>query len=147
MAIRSDEVISYIEKMIAKEKFNLEKPNPRLAWEIFKEFSIIEVVCNDDALLFECGIFNFTGENLFYLEFVRQFSFNDDDGEYDHMEQFHFTTLYKPYKELEGLKMNKWSFDFNSFEEFFQYIESLDAFNVPLEKYAPLCSTIAQEEV
>jgi len=144
--IKSVEAISYVEKMLKKAGYNFDNPDPELAWNVFKEFFLkTEVECTEDALLFECGTYDFTGEDLFYLVFVRQFSLNDHEEEYDHTEQFHFIIYYKACEELEKLKISKWSFDCNSFDEYFQYIESLEAFKVPLEKYVPINSTINHE--
>ncbi|HEY8911668.1 MAG TPA: hypothetical protein VIM51_15590 [Desulfosporosinus sp.] len=146
--IKSVEAIGYLEKMLKRAGYNFSNPNPRLAWDVFKEFfSKTEVRCTEDTLFFECGVFGFTGEDLFYLEFVRQFSLNDDEGEYDHREQLQFTIFFKPCEELEKLKMNKWSFDFNSFDEYFEYIESLESFLVPIEQYVPIDSTLHYEVI
>ena len=63
-----------------KNKIAENASNPATVWAIFKEFGRKTVDGEEElALLFECGTYNFTGENLFYLDFVRQFATEDND--------------------------------------------------------------------
>ncbi|WP_169089553.1 hypothetical protein [Paenibacillus sp. PL91] len=58
-------------------------------WNTFKTFAKIDVECAESSLLFQCGVYNFTGTELFYFEFVRQFTI-EEEGEYSLMEQLLF---------------------------------------------------------
>jgi hypothetical protein len=138
----TEEIVDFVETQLVKVGYSNQKPDTLTAWNVFKAFSKVPVQCNEEGLLFECGVYSFTGEELFSLGFVRQFEFLDEDCEYDHMEQFHFIVYYKPCEELKKLQMNKWSFDFSSYDAFFTYIESLDAFMIPIQKYSPTYSIV-----
>ena len=80
---------SRLKKLLRKSGFDPNHPDPQLAWRVFKEFSDQNVACAEDGFLFQAGSYHFTGSSLFYLDFVRQFSMQDETGEYDHMEQLH----------------------------------------------------------
>ena len=116
--------------MLYDASFDPLNPTPLLAWETFKSFMRESVDCADDGVLFECGVFSFTGEDLFYLEFVRQFSFNDDAGEYEHMEQLHCTFTCAPTDELVKIQKNLWGYDFESLDEYFSAVENLREFQI-----------------
>lgn len=131
-----------LKEMLNRRGFNLGYPDPKIAWDAFKEFSKTKIECTDEALLFQCGIYNFTGKNLFHWGFVRQFSFDDEDGDYDHMEQLDLVIYYKPALELGKLEINLWSNKFNTWDEFFTAIEELEAFKVPISNFVPVGSSI-----
>ncbi|MDR7002050.1 hypothetical protein [Neobacillus niacini] len=99
----------------------------------------------DKEILFECGIYDFTGEELFHFGFVRQFSIFEED-EYDHMEQLHCLFYFKPTEELKMLEATEWSMDYDDLDTFFNHIENLQEFNIPLN-LKPISSEIYQEEV
>jgi hypothetical protein len=144
--IKIYEAEEVLNEMLSESDFDVESPNPRLAWEIFKKFSNIKVDCADNSLLFQCGVYDFTGEDLFHFEFVRQFSL-EEDGEYDHLEQLRLTIYFKPNTELKELETNLWTYDFNSIDEFFNEVEKMNHFKIPIEKYVPIQAEVEQEEV
>ncbi|MEK4762252.1 hypothetical protein MHH85_18470 [Viridibacillus sp. FSL E2-0187] len=117
--------------------------NPATVWEIFKEFGRNPVEGEEEiALLFECGTYNFTGENLFYLDFVRQFATEDNDE----MEQLHCEFTFKPTFDLENLQFHEFYFDVEGdVEDFYRNIESLQEFQIPISM-TPLNLNIFQEE-
>ena len=116
--------------MLDNAGFNAKAPEPLIAWDVFKSFVRQPVDCADDGVLFECGTFNFTGKSLFYLEFVRQFSFDDDAGEYERMEQLHCTFTCEPTDELLKIQKNLWAYDFETLDEYFLAVESLREFQI-----------------
>lgn len=69
------------------------------------------------------------------------------DVEYDHMEQLRLTICFKSNAELKGLEASLWTYDFNSVDEFFNEVEKMDYFKVPIEKYVPFQAEVEQEEV
>ncbi len=117
--------------MLAAAGFDAENPEPSIAWKTFKSFVREPVDCIDDGILFECGVFNFTGKSLFYLEFVRQFSF-DDVGEYERMEQLHCTFTCLPTNELLPIQKNLWAYDFETLDEYFVTVENLREFQMAM---------------
>ena len=133
-------------KMLNECSFNFDSPNSKLAWQVFKKFYNTKVDCFDDALLFQCGVYNFTGEDLFHFEFVRQFVF-EEDGEYDHMEQLMLTLYFKPNTELKELEKNLWSYDCKSIEDFFIKVEKMNCFKILIENYVSFKCEIEQEEI
>ncbi|MBP1920891.1 hypothetical protein [Youngiibacter multivorans] len=138
--------LDVLNEMLNESGFDFDNPNPKLAWDVFKEFSNIKVDVSDDALLFQCGEYDHTGETLFHFELVRQFSFEVDE-EYDHMEQLRLTIYYKPNEELKGLDKTVWTYDYNSKDEFFNELEKIDSIRIPLEKYVPFAAETDQEEI
>ena len=126
-ALEAEQKLRY---MLHEAGFSEKGPKPLLAWEVFKSFVREPVDCAGDDILFECGKFSFTGEELFYLEFVRQFSFNDDTGEYDHMEQLHCTFTRQPTDELQGIQKVLWGFGFELIDDYFAAVEKLHEFQV-----------------
>lgn len=120
-------------------------------WEVFKSFAALLVECEGDLLLFQCGIFDFTGQEMFHFEFLRQFEIYIDE-EYDHMEQLHCEFLFEPNDELKNLETTLWSFDEETREEypledFFQRVEGLNEFQAVPSKYRPVAFELYQEEV
>ncbi|MCM3115713.1 hypothetical protein M3610_10475 [Neobacillus sp. MER 74] len=129
-----------------KDKIGDDIDGIKKVWDVFKEFCKEPVEGEEDKqILFECGIYDFTGEELFHFGFVRQFSIIEDDG-YDHMEQLHCEFLFKPIDVLSKLEVVEWSMDYNDLEAFFNHIENLQEFKIPLN-LKPISSEIYQEEV
>ena len=145
--IKANEAKELLIKMLSESKFDFNNPNCKLALEIFKEFFSVKVDCADDGLLFQCGVYKFTGEELFELEFVRQFTFELEDGEYNGMEQLSLTIYFKPNVELQELYTDLWEYGFNSVEEFFSTVENMDGFKIPFEKYVPFKCEVKQQGV
>ncbi len=129
----------HLKKMIGDETNDLLN-----IWQKFKSFAQ-EVVEGEEekAILFQCGTYNFTGEKLFYYDFVRQFA-DEEDG---HIQQLHCEFVFEPIKELKILKATKWYFDTDGeIEEFFNKIENLKQFKIPLN-HTSLKFNVYQEEV
>ena len=83
--------------MIGENTYDIKK-----VWETFKSFCKGDVEGEEDKeILFECGISDFFGEELFFYNFVRQFSIYTDD-QYSHIEQFRCDYLFEPTDELRG---------------------------------------------
>jgi len=143
--IKADKAKEVLIKMLSELKFNFINPNCKLALEIFKKFFSIKVDCADDGLLFQCGVS--PGDDLFQLEFVRQFTFELDDGEYNGMEQLRLTIYFKSNAELQELDTNLWEYDCDSVEEFFNKVANMNNFKIPFEKYVPLKCEVRQEGV
>lgn len=116
-------------------------------WNCFKSFAKIDVECADSSLLFQCGVFNFTGADLFYFDFVRQFTI-EEDGEYSHMEQLHCEFIYKPVEELRPLKKSLWSYDTDNNQDlFFNKVEALNEFSIPIKEHRPIGFKVYQHEI
>ncbi len=48
-------------------------------WDVFKSFGKEQVAGEEEtALLFQCGVYDFTGEELFHFDFVRQFAIEEE---------------------------------------------------------------------
>ncbi len=144
--ISASEAESYFRRMLVSAGFSEEEPDPLLAWRTFKAFASVPVDCAEDALLFQCGAYDFTGRELFHFGFVRQFTF-EEEGEYDHMEQLDCTLLFEPDPELRQMETNLWSSEFNSPEEFFARVESLPEFGAALHGRVPAGFELFQNEV
>ena len=81
--------------------------------------NIFEEMCKtpieQDLLLNEYGVYDFTGEDLFYYDLVRQYP----DGE-DEYYQLRVSVVFSPDEENRGLEDTLWSDDTS--ENFFHYI-------------------------
>lgn len=64
-----------------------------------------------DGLLYQYGIYAFTGQDMFHLDLTRQFELVDDAGEHEGHVQFHCTLHYRPDPELAALgRHDQWWF-------------------------------------
>jgi hypothetical protein len=132
---------SYLEDKIGEDTDDINK-----VWETFKDFCKEPVEGEEDKeVLFECGVYDFTGEELFHFNFVRQFTVYEED-EYSQMEQLHCKFLFKPTDELRSLEASEWSMDYDDIDDFFNHIENLQEFKIPFN-LKPIKSEIFQEEV
>jgi len=75
----------------------------------------------EDLLLNEYGVYDFTGEDLFYYDLVRQYP--DGEGEYF---QLRVSIMFSPDEENRSLEDTLWSDD--SDENFFDYIKKSDGY-------------------
>ncbi len=143
--------ISFLNKELEKVNFFNNTMNPidcKKAWAAFKSFSkqllthvTHESNCTDFALLWETGVYNFTGEWFFNYSMTAQFSY-EINGEYSHMEQLHFIIYFEPNDLLYDLEDCIWSYDFENFDEFFECIESTESFEIPPLKFKPISYNI-----
>jgi hypothetical protein len=86
-------------------------------------------------------VYDFTGEKLFYYDFVRQFT--DENGD---IQQLHCEFVFEPIKELKKLEASEWYFETDGeIEDFFNEIENLDEFKVPMN-HTPFRFNLYQEE-
>lgn len=98
------------------------------AWEAFKGYGREAFHADDVGLLFQVGIFNFSGPRLFYFDPVVQFERSDEDGEHDRLEQLHCELTCAPTEALEGIEAVLWSFDYSTADAFFAAVEALPEF-------------------
>lgn len=133
---------SYLKGSIGEKTDEINK-----VWETFKAFSKETVEGEEDKeILFQCGVYDFTGEELFHLDFVRQFTIYEED-DYSHMEQLHCEFLFKPTSELKKLKVvEEWSMDYDDIDHFFNHVEGIHEFKIPLT-LKPIKSAIYQEKL
>lgn len=118
-------VEAHLKTMLEEAGLDMTKPNPLVAWNVFKAFANEPVNCaQDDDFFFACGVFDFTGENLFYLEFGRQFAI-DKDSDDERWEQLHIVFTCKPTKDLASLNTKLRTEDFPNKDTFFTKIAEL----------------------
>ena len=72
-------------------------------WQVFKHFVAEAVDTASDGLLFESGVYRFTGFERFTVDFLRQFEVLYEDGDHDHFEQLRCEFLYEPTEDLRAL--------------------------------------------
>jgi hypothetical protein len=144
--MKTSRALDQFDRLLAKAGFDIDHPVPLLAWRTFKEFAGMRFDCAGDSLLFQCGVFRFTGTELFHFDFTRQFT-HEEDSEYAGMEQLHCTIYYTPTPDLRGLDTNLWSHDCSSLDDFFRRVEQLPEFNLPLRSHVPLRAELDQEDV
>lgn len=132
---------SYLKNKIGEDIDDIKK-----VWETFMAFCKEPVEGEEDKeILFQCGTYDFTGEELFHLDFVRQFTVYEED-EYSRMEQLHCEFLFKPTDKLSELEIGEWSMDYDDIDDFLNHIENSQEFKIPLN-LKPIKSEIYQEKV
>jgi len=132
---------SYLKNKIGEDAEDIKK-----VWETFKAFCKMSIEGEEaKEILFQCGVYDFTGEELFHFDFVRQFTIYEED-EYSRMVQIHCEFLFKPTNELCKLEIEEWSMDYEDIDDFFNHIENCQEFKIPLN-IKPINSGIYQEEV
>lgn len=88
--------------------------------DVFEE--MCKTPIEDDLLLHEYGVYDFTGEELFYYELIRQYP----DGE-DEYYQLCVSLMFAPDEENQCLEASFWSDETD--ENFFDYIRKLPAYD------------------
>lgn len=88
--------------------------------------NVFEEMCKtpieEDLLLTEYGVYDFTGEELFYFDLVRQYP--DGEGEYY---QLRVSLMFSPDEVNRELQDTLWSDDTN--ENFFEYIRKSSGYD------------------
>jgi hypothetical protein len=135
-----------LEEMLTDARFDREHPDPRIVLGVFRAFAQIPVACADDVMLFEVGSYSFSGPELFELALTRQFA-HEENGEYLGIEQLHYTFYYEPTDELRALKCTLWSAHCSSLAEFFDRVEQMPEFQIPVSGSTPLRAEVDQENV
>ncbi|WP_146745350.1 hypothetical protein [Dyella jiangningensis] len=102
-------------------------------WEAFKSYGREVFHVDGIGLLFQVGVFHFSGPRQFYFDPVVQFARLDEDGEHDHFEQLHCELTCAPTEALERTKAVLWSFDFSTADAFFAAVESLPEFRTAIQ--------------
>lgn len=123
--------------MLKEQSFLPKAPDVRVAWDTFKEMSGIGFDCSEDELLFEAGVYDYSGKEMFCLSIVRQFTIIEDDGEYDYIKQLHMDFLYEPEAALRELSETIWTYDFDDdYGQFFEAVEKCPVFCTVQEGYS-----------
>lgn len=90
----------------------------------------------------QCG----TGNDEFYLDFVRQFTVYEEE-EYSHMEQLHCTLYYTSNETNNNLTLTEWYFETEGeIEDYLNHIEQLEEFKHSMA-LKPVRISVIQEEV
>jgi hypothetical protein len=134
-----------LESMLLAEGFQFDAPDPSLGWSVFKRFAALPVEGVEDGVLWQVGCYDFTSEKLCYLDFVRQFSF-DENGEYEHIKQMHLEFTAPPAPALSSLERNRWAFDYRSLDAYFTDVESFPEFRTAL-KWSPWKVALRHDKV
>jgi hypothetical protein len=97
--------------MLIESGFDPDNPAFLETWRVFKQFATETVDTASDGLLFESGLYRFTGPERFTVHFTRQFEVLYEDGDHDHFEQLRCEFLYEPTEELRALgSLTLWCF-------------------------------------
>lgn len=127
----------------------LDDPHFLTAWEVFKSFAAEAVDTSSDGLLFESGVYRFTGSERFTVSFLRQFETIDEDGDHDQYQQLRCEFLYEPADELRSLGSSTiWCFpsEGDSLPDWCKEVEDRVEFN-RAARLVPVDSRVSQEPV
>jgi hypothetical protein len=104
------------------------------AWAAFKDYGREVFGPESVGLLFQVGVYDFTGQPLFYFDPVCQFEQTDDEGEHDHYEQLHCELTCPPNEILGNTSASLWSFDYPTADAFFAAVEAMPEFQVAVQQ-------------
>jgi hypothetical protein len=151
-AMRIDDAVACFERIAAAQGMPSGEPTAAQAWNVFASFARVPfdvpVGSDTDGLLYEYGVFHFTGTPRFTLSFVRQFE-TLADGEHDHYIQFHCDLLFEPTADLKALgAYNSWRFsrDAASVDAWLLQIRARPEWEL-FAVYAPISHEVWQEDV
>ena len=119
------------------------------AWQVFKQFAAEAVDTASDGLLFQSGVYRFTGSERLTVSFLRQFELLYDDGDHDHFEQLSCEFLYEPTDELRAIgSFTLWCFpsDGESVADWCEAVENRIEFQWA-SRLVPSQAAVAQEVV
>jgi hypothetical protein len=142
--ISAEQACDQLKELLSKLRMDMHAPQVDEIVKLYHEFSKIEIECARDDFFFQCGVFDFTGERLFYWDIVRQFMINEYN-DYSHMEQLHYELRFDPNIVLEEFQVIEWRIAY--IDTYFERLGELDEFRIPLEKYVPRSIHIYQEKV
>jgi hypothetical protein len=115
-AVHVEQAEERLRAMFADAALDVERLDPAATWRVFKEFARepVEGLASDpeaDLCLFEYGVYDWSDGKgpRFNWSFCRQFSFEDDEGEYDHMEQVRCDLFFEPTDATSSLTGEVWS--------------------------------------
>ena len=135
-----------LRKMLDQAGFSFDRPDPANAWTVFKAFVREPVQCIHDGVLFQCGVYNWSGTELFTLDFVRQFVIESDDT-FDHTEELHLTLTCPPKADSGKLRARLWMENFERNRTgFFSAVETRKEFQQGL-RYTGWTCKLQQHEV
>jgi hypothetical protein len=134
-----------LNKLLIHEGININCPHPLMALKAFKAFAKESVECAGELYMFQCGVFSFSGKRLFYLVFVRQFTFYKKLGR-DQNVQLYIEFTCEPNESLTPLSTILWAEDLSSMELYFEKIENSNEFNTAITESSWDCK-VHQEAI
>ena len=138
--MRSRETEQALRGMLAAAQVSLDQPtgsDAGAAWRAFADLARVPaedlVTASDsdtDGLLIQYGTYDWGEGEHFELDFTRQFTYYDSDGEYLEMAQLHCTLFFAASERLRALGSDeKWSFGVE-LEEFLEQAEAMPGLDV-----------------
>ena len=137
MKVEESEAI--LTRLLREAEIDLDQPrveDVQRAWQCFKQFCRLPAERAEDGILFQCGIFTFTGEPLYYFDYVRQFECEGLEGD-DALLQLHCEFRFTPTDEMAELDTNLWSFDYPTLDDYFAAVEGLPEFQATVGRFTP----------
>lgn len=126
-----------LERALKSVGFDAANPDPYAIWTAYQTFASIPFDCASDDLLWQAGLFAFTGQPMYHWDITRQFIF-ETDGEQDPMTQLNLTLLFLPDTRFDGLRDTLWSIDVpGDSAAFFAAVAQRPAFRLPIELCRP----------
>ena len=115
-----------LQVMLASNGFAMDDADPRVAWEVFKQFVRERVECADDTVSVHAGrVLHADGEQAL-LRLGRRFEINDEEKYYDRLEIVTLVFRSNPHNALEGVTLS--TVGFRTLEKYFAAVESEAAF-------------------
>jgi hypothetical protein len=139
------DALAHLRAALASAGFREDAPDPDTAWRAFRAFAAVPVAVEDDALLFQCGVWSFTGRPMFHWNLTRQLT-RDGRGDDDAMEQLSLTILYEPVPGLQDVETSLWSYDFADVDAWAAAVQALPEF-AAAKAQPPAGCEISQEPV
>jgi hypothetical protein len=127
----ADAVIVF-ERLLADAGWKASELTADIALQVFGVFAAEQFATgrfpDADGLLYQYGVYSFTGQDMFHLDLTRQFEIVDDAGEHEGFVQFHCTLHYPPDPELTALgRHDQWWFHDGDSESLPAWLAALEA--------------------
>src|SRR5262245_16190206 len=105
------------------------RPMAEPVWIVFKEFAEQRSDATGpeaDGILYQSGVFDFSGRDEFYLDLVRQFEIVDSAGEHQRYEQLHCEFRFELTEELRAFeRFSRWWF-WDSHEPWMSFVQEIE---------------------
>ena len=139
--MRSEDALNRLRELLREAGVSLTNPTAddvQRTWEVMRRFAEEPVEDaapreeDGDGILAQYGIYRTMGPD-FQLDMTRQFSFEDEDGEYSHMSQLECTFEFAAVEALRAIgNADLWSFGL-ALDAFFEQALAMPGFRVVRE--------------
>lgn len=138
------EAEAHLSAMLRDARVDPTAPDVDRTVRAFRLFSRVPVQCEGELLIFACGTYEHTGEDLYYVDLVRQFAVAGDEGA--QVEQLHCELEFTLTRELCVHSATIRSTRYATLDEFHRAVDAHPVWNVARAQ-RPRRLSVEQERV